>query len=254
MRPCILAGNTYNLLFIMIIILPTLKSRLRKHWFPPDWADRIQLWTAHLLQLAILGVLIGTLTEGRWLVAFTAAGTLSLTFLPALIDRRLHVHLPIEFTFVTCLFLYAAFGLGEVRRFYDRFWWWDILLHSFSALVIGLIGFLLVYVFYSTHRIRMAPIYVAVVSFGLAVTVGVIWEIFEYVMDLAFDLNMQKSGLPDTMMDLAMNALGGLVAAWIGYHYVKNGDSLIADRLVRRLVARNPRLFQHRGPSRRRVQ
>lgn len=231
--------------------MPTLKSRLREHWFPPDWADRIQLWAAHLLQFAILGVLIGTLMEERWLVAFTAAGALSLTFLPAIIDRQLHVHLPIEFTFATCLFLYAAFGLGEVSRFYDRFWWWDILLHSFSALVMGLIGFLLVYVFYSTHRIRMAPIYVAVVSFGFAVTVGVIWEIFEYIMDLGFDLNMQKSGLPDTMMDLTMDALGGLVAAWIGYHYVKDGDSLIADRLVRRLVARNPRLFQQRGPSRR---
>jgi len=232
----------------MNTILRNLKSRFRDHWFPPNWADRLQIWAAHLLQLAIAGVLGGTLMEGRWLVAFTAAGVLLLTFLPAIINRTFRVHLPIEFTFVTCLFLYAAFGLGEVGRFYERFWWWDILLHSFSALVMGLIGFLLVYVFYSTQRIRMAPIYVALVSFGFAVTIGVIWEIFEYSMDIIFHLNMQKSGHPDTMTDLIMNALGGLMAAWIGYHYVKDGDSLIADRLVRRLVAENPQLFRPHGP------
>ena len=125
------------------------------------WAERLQLGAAWFLQLAILGVLIGSLIESQWLVAFTAAAVLALTFLPAVIERQLSVQLPVEFTLVNTVFLYAAFGLGEVRQFYARYWWWDLLLHSFSALVMGLIGFLLVYVFYSTHRIRMAPGYVA---------------------------------------------------------------------------------------------
>ncbi|MDQ2694198.1 MAG: hypothetical protein M3Z21_02250 [Pseudomonadota bacterium] len=215
-----------------------------------DLADRIQFVIASLLQVAIAGVLIGSLAEEQWLVAFTAAIVLALTFMPAIIRHGLRIVLPVEFILVNCLFLYAAFALGEVREYYARFWWWDLLLHSVSAMVMGLFGFLLVYVFYSTRRIQMAPVYVALVSFGFAVTVGTLWEIFEYLMDWGFGFNMQKSGLDDTMTDLMVDALGGLVAAWIGFYYVRGGDSLIADRLVRRFVARNPHLFRPRSGHR----
>ncbi len=217
--------------------------RLHTYLMPPDWAERLQLWLSLALQLAILAVLVGALLEAQWLVAFTAAGILTLSFLPAMIERQLDVHLPVEFTLVTCAFLYAAFGLGEIRGYYERYWWWDLLLHSVSALVMGLAGFLLVYVFYTTRRIRMAPLYVGLVSFGFAMTIGSLWELFEYAMDWTFGLNMQKSGLQDTMSDLLVDMFGGLLAAWAGYHYVKNGDSLIADRLVRRFIHKNPRLF-----------
>ena len=62
-------------------------------------------------------------------------------------------------------------------------------------------------------------------------------------MDWFFGFNMQKSGLVDTMTDLAVNIVGGVVAASIGYAYVKSGDSLVADRLIRHFVAKNPALF-----------
>ena len=223
--------------------MSVLRSRLRYFLFLEDWADTLQLWIAIALQLSILGVLIGALVRQNWLVGFTASIVFTLTFLPAIIERHLRVHLPIEFTVATCIFLYAAFALGEVRQFYDTVWWWDLMLHSFSALVMGLGGFLFVYVFYKTRHIRIAPSYVALVSLGFAVTLGTLWEILEFLMDQGFGLNMQRSGLVDTMTDLMVDTGGGLIAAWFGYHYVKGGDSLIADRIVRRFVARNPRLF-----------
>jgi hypothetical protein len=215
-------------------------------WARWRWPDRLQFAAAFLLQLAIIGVLVTTLVEGRWLVAFTAALVLALTFLPALIERQFELQLPVEFTFVTCLFLYAAFVLGEVGRFYQLFWWWDLLLHSFSALVMGLIGFLLVYSLHQTQRVILPPLYFALTAFGFAVTVGTLWELFEFGMDWGFGFSMQKSGLVDTMTDLLVDVAGAALAAWIGYHYVRGGDSRLADRLFRRLVANNPRLFRER--------
>ena len=103
----------------------------------------------------------------------------------------------------------------------------------------GLIGFLVVYVFYMTNRIRIAPIYVAVISFGTAVTLGTMWEIFEFLMDLSLGLNMQRSGLTDTMTDLMVNAAGALAAAAIGYYYVRHGDELFGRKLIRSLVERS---------------
>ncbi len=211
-----------------------------------DWAERIQFGIAAVLQLAIAGVLLGALLHRQWLVGFAAAAVLLLSFAPALIERQLRVQLPVEFTLVTCLFLYAAFGLGEVHQFYARYWWWDLMLHSFSALVLGLAGFLLVYVFLRARRVQMSPLYVALFTFGFAVTLGTLWEIFEFLMDWSFGLNMQKSGLVDTMTDLMVDVGGALLAAWVGYEYVKDGDSRIAERLVRRLLAKNPQLFGER--------
>ena len=140
------------------------RSGYLRSLFLDDWAASLQLWIAWGLQLAILGVLAGAVFRQQWLVAFTATVVFVLTFLPAVIERHLRVHLPIEFTLANCVLLYAAFALGEVRRFYETVWWWDLMLHSFSALVIGLGGFLFVYVFYRTRRLRIAPSYVAAVS------------------------------------------------------------------------------------------
>jgi len=99
----------------------------------------------------------------------------------------------------------ASYVLGEVADFYEQLWRWDLLLHGSSAVVTGLIGFLAVYAFYVTNRIRIDPFYLAAISFGCAVTVGTLWEVFEYLMDLGLGLNMQRSGLTDTMTDLMVN-------------------------------------------------
>ncbi len=191
-----------------------------------------------LIQVSILAVAgIAFLTE-LWLTGFSAVAVLFLTFVPAILEHRLRVLLPVEVTLFVCVFLFASFVLGEIGGFYEQLWWWDLLLHGSSAVVIGLIGFLAVYVFYSTNRIRIEALYVAVISFGCAVTVGTLWEIFEYLMDLGFGLNMQRSGLTDTMTDLMVNALGALTAALCGYYYLRRGDERIGRRLIENLVER----------------
>lgn len=195
---------------------------------------------ALVLQVGIAGVTVGAVFDSRWLLALSGTVALLLTFAPAIIERQLQVPLPVEFTLITCVFLFASYALGEVGDFYERIWWWDMALHGLSAVITGLIGFLSLYVFYMTHRIRVAPIYVAILTFGLAVAVGTLWEIFEFLADWFLGLNMQRSGLDDTMTDLMINAAGAILAAAIGYYYVRNGDSLLGRRLIRKLVERSP--------------
>jgi hypothetical protein len=209
------------------------------------WIDQIELGIALILQLGIAGITIGALLRSQWLLAFSGTVVLLLTFTPAMLEHRLQVPLPVEFTLITSIFLFASFALGEVGDFYERIWWWDLVLHGLSALITGFIGFLSLYVFYMTQRIRVAPIYVAILTFGLAVAVGTIWEIFEFLMDWFFGLNMQRSGLVDTMTDLMINAAGAVVAATIGFSYVRDGDSLLGRRLIRKLVQRNQKKFSN---------
>ena len=197
--------------------------------------DRIELMVAAILQTIIAIISITALIEGFWLVAFSGSAILLLTFAPAMIERRLRVPLPVEFTLLTSIRLFASFVLGEVSDFYERIWWWDLALHGFSAMLMGFIGFLTVYVFHMTHRLEVKPFHVAAFTFGFAVTIGTLWEIFEFLMDWYVGTNMQKSGLIDTMTDLIINAFGALVAATTGFLYVKNGDSQIGRKLFEKV-------------------
>jgi hypothetical protein len=197
-----------------------------------SWVNRVEMLIASILQVGIAVVTISSLVEAQWLVAFNGACVLLLSFAPALIEHRLRVPLPVELTLVTCIFLYATFALGEVRDFYEKIWWWDLALHGLSGLTVGIIGFLSIYVFYMTRRISVAAGWIAAITFSIAVTVGSLWEIFEFLMDWYFGFNMQKSGLTDTMTDLMINAAGATIAAAIGYFYVYEEDSLLGRRLI----------------------
>jgi hypothetical protein len=201
-----------------------------------SWIDRIELGVATVLQVGIFLVTAGGLFEGQWLLSFNGSVILLLTFAPAILEHRLRLPLPVEFTLITCVILFASFALGEVRDFYEKIWWWDLALHGLSALTVGIIGFLSIYVFYMTHRIQVAAGWIATITFAIAVSVGTLWEIFEFLMDWYFGFNMQKSGLVDTMTDLMINAAGAAIAAAIGYFYVYKEDSLLGRRVIRALV------------------
>jgi hypothetical protein len=58
-------------------------------------------------------------------------------------------------------------------------------------------------------------------------------------MDSLFGINMQKSGLPDTMWDLIVDALGALLVSIVGYFYLR-GDIKLFEILERRLIERDP--------------
>jgi hypothetical protein len=206
-----------------------------------DRADRIQLYISYGLQLILVGQIVYSLVQGSWLTLFLSTGILILTFLPAMIRRNFRVYLPIEIDLLTIVFIFASLFLGEMRSYYTRFWWWDLVLHTGAGILMGLAGFILVYVLNRERKatIFLSPVFVGLFSFSFAMTIGVIWEIFEFAMDQIFGMNMQKSGLNDTMGDLIVNTIGALIISTAGYFYVKGEDSLLFDRLVRRLLERN---------------
>jgi len=90
----------------------------------------------------------------------------------------------------------------------------------------------------------MKPAFVALFSFVFAIAIGSMWEIFEYSMDSFFDLNMQKSGLVDTMWDLIVDAVGALFIAVLGYWYMKRGSEYFVEKWIAKFIEGNPRLFR----------
>ncbi|MCF3650145.1 hypothetical protein [Synoicihabitans lomoniglobus] len=193
--------------------------------------------------------------ERQWLTLATTCAIIFLTFLPVLLGKRFRVFIPPEFECMATVFVFASLFLGEVRGYYGRFWWWDISLHTASGFLLGIVGFLLVYVLNEKEEIdvHMTPGFVALFAFMFAVGMGAVWEIFEYGMDLFFGLDMQKemfgdpSGLTDTMWDLIVDTIGAAVISILGFGYLKNwGSHSFLEQWIVAFVRSNPRLFRRK--------
>lgn len=196
------------------------------------------LWGLLLVAAAI------ALGFGRWSLGFVALVTLGLAMAPALLARRFDIRLPMPFLFATTIFIFAAFFMGEVFDFYERVWWWDIALHGASAVGFGLIGFLFVFMLFEGDRFAAPPSAIALIAFACAITVGAMWEIFEYLMDLTFGMSMQKSGLDDTMGDLIVDAFGALLASFSGYLYLRGSEEGLLSRAIQQFVGLNRRFYE----------
>lgn len=193
-----------------------------------------------LTNAAIMIVLAGiALWLGRWPIAFVALATFGLCLVPVIVAETLSITLPLPFLIATSLFTIASVFLGEAFDFYERVWWWDLALHGSSAIGFGLIGFLFVFMLFEGDRFAAPPAALGALAFCVAITVGSIWEIFEYTMDLGFGFNMQKSGLNDVMTDLILNALGAALAGFSGYLYLKNARSRLFRALIEDFIRLN---------------
>lgn len=164
------------------------------------------------------------LATQRWTVVFVSVSALVLTVLPSLFVSRFRIKLPMSFLAAISVFVFCTLFLGEVYDFYGKYWWWDIVLHGGSAVGFGLIGFLFVFYLFEGDRYAAPPIAVAFVAYCFAVTIGTVWEIFEFAMDQTFGLNMQKSGLADTMGDLIVDTVGATIGATAGFLFLKGRE------------------------------
>ncbi len=146
-----------------------------------------------------------------------------LTFLFTFISsffKKFKIYLTPELELVILLFVYSTLFLGEVENYYVVYWWWDVLMHIGSAIALGFIGLGILSEMDRKGKVEAKPSVLVFFAFCFVLAIGALWEIFEFSMDYFFSLNMQKSGLWDTMGDLIADVLGGLISAVIGYFYL----------------------------------
>ncbi|MCL2057622.1 MAG: hypothetical protein FWH01_00990 [Oscillospiraceae bacterium] len=155
--------------------------------------------------------------------------------LPGFLIHRVNLNIPSYMIIAYAVFLYCAIYLGEVRSFYYRVPHWDTILHTFSGIGLGALGFSVVSLFNKSDTItfRLSPVFVALFAFCFAIALGVVWEIYEFTMDYILLTNMQKhslesgemllgqNALMDTMKDLIVDAVGAFFISAVGYVSLK---------------------------------
>ena len=182
-----------------------------------------------VIWIILLTAAVVSLSMGRWSVLFVSLAAFFLTTLPFLFSDRFHIELPNAFVGALSIFVFSTLFLGEVFDFYERFWWWDVVLHGFSAMGFGIIGFLFVFYLFQGDRYAAPPWALALISFCFALAIGTLWEIFEFAMDQLFGMNMQKSGLIDTMWDLIVDTVGALIGAATGFLWLKGRHTTLSS-------------------------
>ncbi len=200
----------------------------------------------------LIGALIA-IYKMQFLLAAEILTIMFITFLPFTLGKRFAIKIPHEFELLAILFLYASLFLGEVHNYYDVYWWWDVVLHTGSGLLLGIIGFLLVYILNEKDDINLdlTAGFMGLFAFVFAVALGALWEIFEFSMDYIFGMNMQKpmfndpSGLTDTMWDLIVDTVGAAIISILGYGYFRTqeNDSFL-EQWIEKFTHENPQLFQ----------
>ena len=185
--------------------------------------------------------------QGRYQAALEVSFILCITFLPVLLGQRFQVKIPHEFESLAVIFVYFSLFLGEIQGYYARFWWWDIVLHAGSGFLLGILGFLLVYVLNEKEDVELDlhPKFIAFFAFLFAMGMGAIWEICEFTADQMLGTTMQKSGLVDTMWDLIVDGVGALVISILGWGFLKTRDrDSFLEKWIDSFIEKNPRLFR----------
>ena len=187
----------------------------RRPKFPPQPRDlkaavrrQPAVFTVYLvLRLMVLATLVSSVIRSEYESAFICLLVLVLFMLPFFIQQNFGIELPSTLEIIILLFIFAAEILGELECYFITFPYWDSMLHTTTGFLCAATGFALIDILNRNSRIKfeLSPIYVALAAFCFSMTVGVLWEFFEFGMDRIFHMDMQKdtvvSSITSVMLD-----------------------------------------------------
>lgn len=183
-----------------------------------------------LLRIVVIGFAIHAAFAGRFESQGICALVLVLFLLPSLVEKHFKIVIPSALEKIILLFAFAAEILGEIQGFYVMFPWWDTMLHTMNGFLCAAIGFAIIDLLNESPNIRfkLSPLYCALAAFCFSMTVGVVWEFFEFGMDYFFHLDMQKDTVISVISSVKLDPTGGNTPVLIsGIHSVAvNGQEL----------------------------
>ena len=160
-----------------------------------------------VLRFFVVLVMVRKLFLHEWESVFICVLTLFLFVLPSIASSILKITLPSVLEIIILLFIFSAEILGELNSFYIRIPHWDTMLHTINGFCCAAVGFALVDMLNRNKKfsLKLSPLYLAIAAFCFSMTIGVLWEVFEYSADTFFGKDMQKdtvvSAINSTMLD-----------------------------------------------------
>ncbi len=187
------------------------------------------LFTTYVvLRVLVLLVMVREVFKGDYYNVFLCGLTLVLFMIPTFVEHRLHIDVPNTLEIIILLFIFSAEILGEIQEYYLILPFWDTMLHTMNGFLMAAIGIAMVDILNRSQkfRVQLSPAFVALVAFCFSMTVGVLWEFFEYGMDTFFHTDMQKDTWIYTVSSVNLNPDGHNTAVQVPIEsVVVNGET-----------------------------
>ena len=160
-----------------------------------------------LLRVSVILTMVAQIFNQDWESVFFCLLALFLMMIPSFIEHNWHIDIPDTLEVIVIIFIYAAEILGELKAYYINVPFWDTMLHTTTGFLAAAVGFSLCDIFNRNENIKfnLSPFFLAFVAFCFSMTVGVLWEFFEFGMDFFTGSDMQKDtivhAIHTTMLD-----------------------------------------------------
>ena len=163
-----------------------------------------------VMRLLVIVMMVLQLLNRNYENVFLCALTLLLLVIPSFVQVTFKVELPTTLEIIILLFIFAAEILGEISEFYLMFPFWDTVLHTMNGFLAAAIGFSLVDLLNRSERtvFNLSPLFTAIVAFCFSMTIGVLWEFFEFGMDLIGGYDMQKDTVIHMIRSVTLDPAG----------------------------------------------
>ena len=160
-----------------------------------------------ILRLIVLITLVSSAMRGEYESAFICLLVLFLFLLPMFVQKNFGIELPSTLEIIILVFIFAAEILGELACFFINVPNWDSILHTTTGFLCAAFGFALIDILNRNDKIKfeLSPIYVALAAFCFSMTIGVLWEFFEFGMDRLFHMDMQKDTIVHTISSVMLD-------------------------------------------------
>lgn len=170
-----------------------------------------------ILRLLVIVVMVLQIFNRNYENVFLSVLTLLLLTIPSFVQVTMKVELPTTLEIIILVFIFAAEILGEISEFYLMYPFWDTILHTINGFLAAAIGFSLVDLLNRSEKMvfQLSPVFTAIVAFCFSMTIGVIWEFFEFGMDQILGYDMQKDTVIHTISSVMLNPEGRNVPAEI---------------------------------------
>ena len=160
-----------------------------------------------ILRLIVIGVMVMTIIHKNYESTFVCVLVLILFMLPQFVERNFRIELPSTLEIIILIFIFAAEILGELKSYFITYPHWDSMLHTTTGFLCAAFGFALIDILNRNNKIKfqLSPIYVALVAFCFSMTIGVLWEFFEFGVDRLFHMDMQKDTIVHTISSVMLD-------------------------------------------------
>ena len=179
-------------------------SRLMKKKYKETNKKSIVIYL--ILRLLVILSMIFQIILGNISNVLMCILALMLFTLPTIISEKFKIGIPSLLEGIIYLFIYSTAILGEINNFYGRIPFWDTILHTLNGFLCAGIGFSLVDLLnQNSKRIKLSPLYIAIVAFCFSMTIGILWEFFEFSADYLTKTDMQKDRIVREISSVMLN-------------------------------------------------